>query len=357
MPVHVAGGRVRLERRRDHEAADDDEREDEAQKQRQVARRGGEVEARAGDDEEHRLEEAVGYDVDLLLQGLAAVGEERPQDEAGRKGAERRVELEHRGREQQEHQKQDDEPHEGLAGAAGVFHQEAAEAAAAVTHLRGQQVDSQTHEHEGQKQHSGARDRARGQQERHGEDGQDLAQRAVDVDGLAHARAPQTSVMHDGRKRAVRGGRHADGERHPRRLVEAEPREHERHDGEPQAERHQPRAGGVGARASQQVAGVDLVAGFQEEEAHAEVGEELNRLEVGVDAGQPELSADGAAKHKEHDLGHRATRDEARHERRHHGHQEDGHKRVVDFRHDGTPHRKAPRAGARGHGSNFILEG
>ena len=72
----------------------------------------------------------------------------------------------------------------------------------------------------------------------------------------------------------------------------------------------------MGSHPAEEVGGTNLISGEKEEEGHAELGHEVERLALCADQVEAVRSQDGARKNEKDDLGNHPTRHDARHEGR-----------------------------------------
>ena len=243
-------------------------------------------------------------------------GDHVAQDEAGGERGEHGVEVEHRRDREQRAKKGDDGAQRGLRAALGVLVQKAREARAHLGRPAAARGDEDAERDEAD-EHGDVRAEAAagGEEQRHRHDGQDLAHGAVGLDDLADACAAQLAVAHDGHEGAVCRGGQRDGERGHARLVEAEPERGRKQ--QRRAERDRPAERGVAAHGARELAEVELVAGHEEEQAHAEAAHQVEPG-GGADDAQAARAKNDAGHDEEDDLRHGAARDQARDERAEH---------------------------------------
>ena len=251
------------------------------------------------------------------------VGRHVAKDEARGERGEHGVEVEHRRDRKQRAKKGDDGAQRGLRAAFGVLVQEAREARAHLGRPAAARGDEDAERDEAD-EHGDVRAEAAagGEEHRHRHDGQDLAHGAVGLDDLPDARAAQLAVAHDGHEGAVGRGGQRDGERGHARLVEAEPERGRKQ--QRRAERDRPAQRGVAAHGARELAKVELVAGHEEEQAHAEATHQV-KARSGVDDAQAARAENDAGHDEKDDLGNGTARNQARDKRADHdGSRHDG---------------------------------
>lgn len=158
------------------------------------------------------IKKTVGQAVELGLERMVALGDDIAQDKAGGKRTQHDVEIkdgrERHERDQDEHR----QAHEGLRRGIGALlnkRKEAAADALGAAWDHGQQHAN----HRKQAKDNERLDASAGrQQHRHGEHGTELAPSAIRENRVAHARAGERALTHDGHKRTER--RRSEGKRH-----------------------------------------------------------------------------------------------------------------------------------------------
>ena len=260
--------------------------------------------------------------LDLVEEALAAlVRQEVAQDEAGREGGEHGVEVECRGEGEQGHEQQHRDAEGRLRARLGVVGDPLPQARAPGAGTLGLEGHEDAHGGEEREHGHVRRHRARGREhERHRHDGKELAHGAVGLDDAAHRGARKLTVAHDGDEGAVGGGGERDGEGGDACGGKAEVKRERGDDGERHADG--PADGAVPARATHELAEVEVIAGDKEEDSHAEATHERH-ASGSVDDAHAVRTQDGAGDHEEDDLRNRAAGNEARQKRRRHDSGED----------------------------------
>ena len=209
---HVARALGHGERNEDGQRPDDKQHENEAHEQRRPQRDGREVDLCSGDHEEQRDEEAMRHACELGLERLIVLGHEVVQDKAGGEGAQDEVKLKYIGKREQGHEQQHGKAHVGLRGGLSALCDPGVDFAAEAVHALGKRSDENAEEHKpDENRHTGDLS-ARREQQRHGNDRPQLAPGAVRKDRVAHARAHETALGHDGQQRTQGGGGEDDGD-------------------------------------------------------------------------------------------------------------------------------------------------
>lgn len=158
------------------------------------------------------IKKTVGQTVELGLERMVALGDDIAQDKASGKRTQHDVEIkdsrECHERDQDEHR----QAHEGLRRGIGALLNKCKEAAADA--LGAAWDHGQQHaNHRKQAKDNERLDASAGrQQHRHGEHGTELAPSAIRENRVAHARAGERALTHDGHKRTER--RRSEGKRH-----------------------------------------------------------------------------------------------------------------------------------------------
>ncbi len=192
--------------------ADKQQGNDEAHQQRRFVEHRHKVDLRTGHHEEQRHEEAEGGTVELVLKVMVARRDNVAEHETCGERAQHRIELEHRRKRNERHQQQHRNAHGGLRGAVRVLGKKAVHAAAGL--LRLCRNDRRNHRNGGEckQNHEGLPLCARGEQQRHGDDGAKLTPGTVGKNRIAHLRAYKVALLQNGHKRTQ--GRGAQGNCH-----------------------------------------------------------------------------------------------------------------------------------------------
>ncbi len=319
------GPRLGVEAQRDGDdaPAHGDKQADEATEHAGVGKGGREVYARPGDDKEDGNQEALADALYALLQVLVAIGKDGAQDEAGCKGAQHDVQVEGRREGDEKHQQKDRQPKEDVGGGTGAVLDEAVDVGAGLPRGAGQKAQHQADGHKDHQDDGRGAQRPGRQQKSHGQDRQDLACGPVGRYGVAHRRARQAALAHDGGQGPIGGGGEGDGKGQTADAAETLARQDEPGKGQANGDGDKPGQRGVGARFVHELAGLNLKASHEEEKAQTQLGEHLEGFAIRLDPAQHVGPQDGAGKDEEDHLGHRLARDEAGQEGGQKGHEQD----------------------------------
>ena len=234
---------------------------------------------------------------------MVALGDDVAQDKAGGKRTQHNVEIKD-GRESHEcDQDEHRQAHEGLRRGIGAFLDKRKEAAA----------DALGAAWDHGKQHADHRKQAKDyerldasagrQQHRHGEHRAELTPGAIRENRVAHTRASERALTHDGHERAER--RRSEGKRHGDtvEMTDREPRG-KAHGKPGDTKRDGPRRQAVAPLDARDALGVDLKAGKQEQKGQTELG---HKRDLGIYMDDAEhMGSQHRAEHEQKDrLGNR----------------------------------------------------
>ena len=266
---------AKRERHDDGHGAYQKQRADEQDEQKRVLAHAGEVDLRAGNDEEHGDEEPVADCVELRFKLMVAFGDDVAQNEAGGERAEHDIEAEHGRYGDEPNQKHHCHAHERLRGGVALVHEELVDAMPAAARLC---------RHDGHDHAYGDEDRedeqrlpfaARREQERHGEHGAQLAPGAERQDALADGGPLEVALLDDRHERAERRRGERDGHGEPVDVAYGEAR---RQKHENKRDRHADKPGGkpLLPLRSRKALRVDLIACKEEQKRKAKLGEHVD---------------------------------------------------------------------------------
>ena len=209
---HIARRRTNAHGNKNGHGTNNQQRHDKAHEQTRARRHGRQIDLCARYGKEHRNQKTVGQTVELGLERMVALGDDIAQDKAGGKRTQHDVEIkdsrECHERDQDEHR----QAHEGLRRGIGALLNKRKEAAADA--LGAARDHGQQHaNHRKQAKDNERLDASAGrQQHRHGEHGTELAPSAIRENRVAHARAGERALTHNGHERTER--RRSEGKRH-----------------------------------------------------------------------------------------------------------------------------------------------
>ena len=209
---HIARRRTNAHRNKNGHGTNNQQRHDKAHEQTRARRHGRQIDLCARYGKEYRNQKAVGQAIELGLERMVALGDDIAQDKAGGKRTQHDVEIKD-GRERHEcDQDEHRQAHEGLRRGIGAFLDKRKEAAADT--LGAAWDHSQQHaNHRKQAKDYERLDASAGrQQHRHGEHRAELTPGAIRENRVAHTRASERALTHDGHERAER--RRSEGKRH-----------------------------------------------------------------------------------------------------------------------------------------------
>ena len=209
---HIARRRTNAHRNKYGHGTNNQQRHDKAHEQTRARRHGRQIDLCARYGKEYRNQKAVGQAIKLGLERMVALGDDVAQDKAGGKRTQHDVEIkdgrERHERDQDEHR----QAHEGLRRGIGAFLDKRKEATADA--LGAARDHGQQHaDHRKQAKDYKRLDAGAGrQQHRHGKHRAELTPGAIRENRVAHARASERALTHDGHERAER--RRSEGKRH-----------------------------------------------------------------------------------------------------------------------------------------------
>ena len=155
--------------------------------------------------------------------------------------------------------------------------------------------------------------RARGQQQRHRDDRQQFAPRAIRQDRVTHCGAGEVAVSEDGDERTKGRRAHGNGDGHGIEIMAREPggKQHKR---ACYGECDNPCKHAGASDVAAERLGVDFIAGEQKQEGESELRKHLDGIEVEDEAGAM-LPEQCAAQQKQHDLRHDVAGNQLRNKR------------------------------------------
>ena len=259
----------------DRYGADEQQHEDEPDQKHRLRGNGGQVDFRAGDDEEQRNQEPVPDGVELRFQAMVSFRNDVAENEACSERAQHDVEAEKRRKRNEHDEQQHGHAHERLRGGLAPFEEDAVDTAVRLGGLVAETRDQNGNGHEPDKNSDGLPCSARREQKRHGKHRPELTPGAVGENGASDARFQQAAFFQDGHKRADggRGERNGDGEAVHAPRGDAGERVHG-NKGKPK--RNCPGDKPAFSFASRDGLGVDFVACEQEEHSASQFGEQLD---------------------------------------------------------------------------------
>ena len=208
----IARRRTNAHRDKNGHGTNNQQRHDKAREQARARRHGRQVDLCARYGKEHRNQKAVGQAVELGLERMVALGDDIAQDKAGGKRTQHDVEIkdgrERHERDQDEHR----QAHEGLRRGIGTFLDKRKEAAADALGAAWNHGQQHANHRKQAKDYERLDASAGRQQHRHSKHGSKFAPGAIRENRVAHARAGERALTHDGHKRTER--RRSEGKRH-----------------------------------------------------------------------------------------------------------------------------------------------
>ena len=209
---HIARRRTNAHRDENGHGANDQQRHDKACEQPGARRHGRQVDLCARYGKEYRNQKAVGQAIELGLERMVALGDDIAQDKAGGKRTQHDVEIKDSRERHECDQDEHRQAHEGLRRGIGAFLDKRKEAAADALGAAWDHGQQHANHRKQAKDYERLDASAGRQQHRHGEHRAELAPGAIRENRVAHTRASERALTHDGHERAER--RRSEGKRH-----------------------------------------------------------------------------------------------------------------------------------------------